>query len=114
MSSNNEELLLSLMKGLARQRVLDNVDVERGKQDKKWGEQHHPDGTGSAFDKQLAEVFRAECDYKHDNGGMNWRAILLEEVFEAMAEDDLAKLRNELIQSAAVIVNWIEDIDSRD
>lgn len=39
--------------------------------------------------------------------------MLLEEVFEAMAESDLVKLRAELVQTSAVCVAWIEDIDSR-
>lgn len=42
--------------------------------------------------------------------------MLLEEVFEAMAEDGPSALRTELVQVAvvaAVAAAWIEDIDSR-
>jgi len=42
-----------------------------------------------------------------------WEMILLEEVWEALAETDPVKLRAELIQVAAVAVAWVEDIDSR-
>ncbi|WPM94355.1 hypothetical protein VG1_CDS0031 [Arthrobacter phage Cupello] len=39
--------------------------------------------------------------------------ILLEEVFEATAEEDPATLRKELVQVAAVTAQWIEAIDRR-
>jgi hypothetical protein len=65
-------------------RVLDEVQDERRRQDAKWGEQNHPDGT-----------------------------IALEEVFEALVETDPAKLRDELLQVAAVAVAWVEAIDRR-
>lgn len=45
--------------------------------------------------------------------GATWLLIALEEVFEALAESDPAKLRAELVQSAAVHVAWIEAIDRR-
>ena len=44
-------------------------------------------------------------------GQCTWLHILREEVFEAFAEDDPAKLRAELIQVAAVAVQWVEAID---
>ncbi|MEY9934267.1 hypothetical protein ABH926_008932 [Catenulispora sp. GP43] len=39
--------------------------------------------------------------------------MLLEEVYEALAEVDPAALRAELVQVAAVAAAWVEDIDSR-
>jgi hypothetical protein len=38
---------------------------------------------------------------------------LLEEVFEAMAEDSPVKLAHELTQVAAVAVAWVEAIERR-
>lgn len=89
------------------------VDEERGRQLAKWGDQHHPDGTGGPAMRQYADEVRAQCQYLAENGGPDWRSILLEEVYEAMAEDDPKKLREELIQSAAVIQAWLHDLDRR-
>lgn len=48
-----------------------------------------------------------------EHGGLTWRHILAEEMFEALAESDPAKLRAELVQVAAVAVQWVEAIDRR-
>jgi hypothetical protein len=94
-------------------RVLQEILAERIAQDTKWGEQNHPDGTGGPVMRQKADEARAQCQYLAANGGPDWRAVLLEEAYEALAEDDPAKLRAELVQVAAVAVNWIEAIDRR-
>jgi hypothetical protein len=114
--------------------VLHGVALERQRQDKKWDEQNHRDGTGD--DRlllrgahvpgsgqgehamrptygTLAYVARLACQAAHRKGDDAWDLVLLEEVFEAMAEDDPVTLRAELIQVAAVAVNWIECIDRR-
>lgn len=93
--------------------VLTEVQAERMQQIAKRGVQHREDGTGGPVMQRRAEEARACCEYLAKHGGADWRAVLLEEVYEAMAEDDPAKLRAELVQSAAVCVAWIEDIDSR-
>lgn len=95
--------------------ILQDIINERKKQDAKWGEQHHPDGTVSnKYSVSMANYYRGLCNAYAKSDIVTWKDILLEEIYEALAEDDLAKLRNELVQSAAVIVNWIEDIDSRE
>ncbi len=109
--------------------VLNDVAVERMEQHKKWGEQSHPDGTGpneglavvnvigdfSAENKFsiLAKDFTDSTDYLFARKAGTWADILLEEVFEALAESDAEKLREELIQNAAVLVAWVENIDRR-
>lgn len=93
--------------------ILGDVWAERVRQIEKFGEQHREDGTGGPVMQRKAEEARECCDYLARHGGADWRAVLLEEVFEAMAEDDPAKLRAELVQVAAVCVAWVEDIDSR-
>ncbi len=68
--------------------VLAEVREERRNQDEMWGEQNHDD------------TF--------------WLAILMEEVGEASEHtlsDDKEGLREELVQTAAVVVAWIECID---
>lgn len=89
------------------------VSFERQAQDMRWGEQSHPDGTGESF-RAMAEEARTRCDAKHKSGRGSWLDILLEEVYEAATESDPDLLRAELIQVAAVAVNWVEAIDRRE
>ncbi|TIH27052.1 hypothetical protein, partial [Subtercola vilae] len=113
------------------------VQAERDRQDQKWGEQNHPDGTGpsrmilgdlkytKAFDGHrgislatasadvLAGCAKQVTDSAAKQGNVFWQDILLEEVFEAFAESDTSKLRTELIQVAAVAQQWVEAIDRR-
>ncbi len=107
----------------ATEAVLAHVLDELRRQDVKWGEQNHSDGTGpdirwqpgiqsTATAAVLADEFRRRCQ-ANSPGEDTWRDILLEEVAEALAENDPAKLRAELVQVAAVAVQWIEAIDRR-
>ena len=105
--------------------VLAEVDAERRRQDDKWGEQNHPNGTGDerllpalppTFEGRatmgtLAYAARRWCQALAENDACTFAAILLEEVGEALAEDPPATLRAELIQVAAVAVAWVEKID---
>jgi hypothetical protein len=93
--------------------ALGRVAAERLRQDIKWGEQHHPDGTNEG-NKSLADQAREICEQEFARGRGTWRLILGEEFFEAMVETDPDKLREELAHVAAVAVSWIEDIDSRE
>jgi hypothetical protein len=93
--------------------ICEEVQHERRRQDKKWGQQNHPDGTGGAGREALAEFAKQDCQDAFARGEGSWRLILREEIAEAMAEDDPVKLRAELIQSAAVIVAWVQCIDRR-
>jgi hypothetical protein len=106
---------------------------ERHRQDEKWGEQNHPDGTGpgapvlfgtwlmlappdalhEARAQRLAAAATESTDAAAANGAVTWTDILLEEVLEALAEDDPVKLRVELIQVAAVAQQWVSAIDRR-
>ncbi|MCX5365884.1 NUDIX hydrolase [Streptomyces sp. NBC_00124] len=95
-------------------RVLSEVLAERIAQDAKWGEQNHLDGTGVAPEqRELADNARAMCQQVFAEGRGDWAHVLFEEVREALAERDPAKLRAELLQVGAVAVAWIEAIDRR-
>lgn len=112
-------------------RALDDVAEERRRQNEKWGEQNHPDGTGDdvallrgrALPKPhehvavtmgtLAYTARQVTDEAAAAGRVTWADILLEEVGEALAERDPAALRRELVQVAAVCTQWAEAIDRR-
>ena len=82
---------------------------ERERQDKKWGEQNHPDGTSAEY-RWIADAYRESCELSSRAGELTWHDILMEEVFEALAETDPEKLELELIQAAAVIVAWVEKL----
>lgn len=103
--------------------VIASIAAERERQDAKWGEQHHPDGTGPDWPhippgalsaRQAADLARHMCQVAAHHGSVTWHHILAEEFTEGMAEDDPAKLRAELVQVAAVAIAWIEAIDRRD
>jgi hypothetical protein len=101
--------------------VLAEVLDERERQNAKWGEQNHPDGTGpdvllapiGGRAGDAADLARDLCQAAAREGVCTWLAIAREEMFEAFAEADPAKLRTELVQSAAVLVQWVEAIDRR-
>ncbi|MEL3944834.1 hypothetical protein [Streptomyces sp. LNU-CPARS28] len=97
--------------GLAK--LTEEIDAERQRQIAKFGEQHHPDGTGGSGALYVADRYRTVVDRGLEAGTATWRDVVLEEVFEALAESDPTRLRAELIQVAAVCAAWVADIDSR-
>ena len=103
------------MTGQARRlaSVLTEILAERARQDERWGEQNHPDGTGLPVYKNAARRYRDQADRNAASGVLTWRDVLLEELYEALAESDPARLRAELVQAVAVGVAWIEAIDRR-
>jgi hypothetical protein len=108
--------------------MLEEISHERGRQINKHGDQSHlPDGTGD--DRRLARdtglptygslayIARHATDRSAENGGdgtVTFADILVEEAFEALAESEESALRAELVQVAAVAVQWIQAIDARD
>lgn len=86
------------------------IRAERARQDARWGEQNHPDGTGRPGDYGDAVLAQRACDIAADNGTLTYRHILEEEVAEAFAESDPVRLEAELVQVAAVSVAWIEKL----
>ena len=104
---------------MSTETVLSEVHAERARQEAKWGEQNHRDGTGRVVfldfmpATKQAETMKWRCEDNAQRGTLSWADILLEEVYEANAEEDPAKLRAELVQVAAVAVAWIEAIDRR-
>lgn len=109
--------------------ILEEVSQERERQDTKWGEQNHPDRMPDAYPHGDSPDYAKAARYWQSSNAtrvnwMNaagqppdrnaaWEGILLEEVYEALAEVDRVKLRAELIQVAAVAVAWVEAIDRR-
>lgn len=103
-------------KEIITERVLFEVANERLAQDAKWGEQNHPSLPPGSPARHLyglphSSLARRRCDEAARGGDLTWGHILVEEVCEAVDAPDLDDLRMELIQSAAVIVAWVESID---
>lgn len=98
--------------GLAR--FVADIDIERQRQLAKFGDQRHPDGTALTEDRDRADRARHVCDSMAWLGQLSWRDVLHEEVQEAFAESDPAKLRAELVQVAALCAAWISDLDRRE
>jgi hypothetical protein len=111
--------------------ILDEIGTERRAQDRKWGEQNHPDvdtvlmgRPGGCTPQRMAEEYgiptatraRTDCNGRHRRGDGTWADILVEEVGEAIEAAVLhgeQGLRAELVQVAAVAAAWVECIDRR-
>jgi hypothetical protein len=92
------------------------ISRECEQQDKKWGEQNHPmnrSATIPSLYKSLAEKKKYDVARGNLEGNINWADILLEEVYEAFAETDPVKQREEMIQVAAVAVQIIKCLNGR-
>lgn len=118
-----------------------DVLVERIRQDGIWGVQNHPAGTGyevaiplggartssgwppyrlEVVDGQvtvftdarfLADMFRARCKQRTSEGAVTWADILLEEVFELLAETGPVEVYTEAIQVSAVAAAMAQSVD---
>jgi hypothetical protein len=93
--------------------LLAEVADEMARQDAKWGEQNHPDGTGRPSDDSMARMARNATNHAALSGRLTWRLILAEEVAEAFAEVDPVALREELVQIEAVCAQWRRALDRR-
>lgn len=104
--------------------VIQDVVQEMQRQVDRWGVQNHlsytdGDAIGDIVDVRMyhppaADFAKDVYERKALVGLQSWNDILLEEVMEARDEayvGDLAKLREELIQVAAVACSWVESID---
>jgi len=106
--------------------VLEEVQLERDRQDKKWGQQNHPcldqvllNREGGCTQLRMAQNYsipsevmgKQTCDRRFDVGTGTWADIAIEEMCEIVGEFDPVKRREEIIQLAAVCVAWAEKID---
>jgi hypothetical protein len=108
--------------GQHRLEILDELIKERRRQDARFPDQHLPNGTpefagrmGLVKARDAAQRTRdwaqKVCKGKAARGEVTWWDVLREEFYEVGAETDPARIREELIQVAAVAIRWIEDID---
>jgi hypothetical protein len=92
--------------------IFTEIVQEHIRQDEKWGEQNHPMLGMLTSDLCLYNA----TIYKEINaieGARSWLSILMEEVYEAFAETDPEKQREEMIQVAAVAIQIVEYLDRR-
>jgi uncharacterized protein YdbL (DUF1318 family) len=94
--------------------IANEIAAEREAQVEQWGQQDHP-SSQSELDAKRAEKnanhWKGVNDTRVQAGTLTWDGILLEEVWEALAEQDPAARRAELIQVAAVAAAEVEAID---
>lgn len=97
--------------------ILSAITAERAKQLKRWGVQELPDRVENNDDYTPEEADERARSYKTAATAkpslVSWQAVLLEEVYEALAETEPDKIIAELIQVAAVAVSWIENLAPR-
>lgn len=90
--------------------ILRDLMRERTRQDRKFGEQNHPDGTGDPLDIASSDLARFACQAAAADGTLTWALIANEEVWEVRAERDAGRLYAECIQASAVYAAWAEAI----
>lgn len=98
---------------------LSETEDEIRRQDERWGQQDHPDIGGpdpdlqrSLYAFELESIRELEAQQRAD-GLLGWDMILKEEVLESLSEPDDDKRCEELIQVAAVALQWVAAIRRR-
>lgn len=95
------------------------VDQEIRRQDEKWGpDRTHPDLhiDSGLDDGSWFHIWKDSSEYKRTtenrakDGTISWADILVEEVAEALDEPDPQKRIDELVQVAAVALQWVNDL----
>lgn len=102
-----------------RQFILREIETERIKQDVKWGEQNIPSvKPGIPAHKMFDEYglppedwAKDSCDVATRLRKLTYGHIAVEELCEVISALDDESRRKELVQLAAVVVQWIECID---
>lgn len=104
------------------QDVLAEVLHERGRQRARYGENDDLENGTGPYVRWLEPLSPAAAKYiEHDlrtsyeahearHGKPTWRHLVLEEVAEAFQESDPGRLREEVLQVAALCVSWLEKL----
>lgn len=92
--------------------LLPIVQQEINKQDEKWGEQNHPcRNVLLTYKLNSPDYYKEVCDERAQVGTVTWADIALEELSEAIYEEDIHKRKEEVIQLGAVCVQWAAKIE---
>lgn len=90
--------------------VMKEVADERARQDRRYGEQNHGNGTSVVY-KSMEDSARNSCRKASESGSLSWFHILREVFWETTSKSDRVALRANLVKLVAVGVAWIEAID---
>lgn len=96
-------------------KIMRQIRAEVNRQFEVWGEQNHgySEDTADAY-ADTAEIYKKLNALDVESGNTTWDRVLLEEVYEALAETkDLDARCTELIQVAALCVTEVEAITRR-
>ncbi len=95
--------------------AINAIVSERRFQVAKWPDcERLPDGTGGVAVREWSmNIAKHACDRAYREGRITHAHVFEEEACEVLAEADPVKLREELVQVAAVCVKWIADLDAR-
>jgi hypothetical protein len=92
-------------------KIFEEIVAERNRAEQKHGKQFLPLGCSKARTYK-ADYARDLCESARKRNRLTWRHVLTEEIEESFAEDDKSKIREELVQCAAIIFKMIEAIDN--
>jgi NTP pyrophosphatase (non-canonical NTP hydrolase) len=105
-----------MMMTTKRQQIYEEVDEERQRQIRLWGDQDLPmvhRGWDFEKAKEIMLTRQQAADSAEAGGRLTWYHVLMEEVGEVFAEVSPEKQREELVQVAAVAVQMIENLDRK-
>jgi len=94
--------------------TFEEVERELQFQEYLWGQQSHPDFDGEGWAHRVWHQDQLDTRKRSmTRHGDTWEGIAFEELHEACLETEPLKIRQELIETIAVLTNWVADIDSR-
>lgn len=92
--------------------IFNLVSAERSRQERLYKDQNDSIELGFGFQYvQIAKEFKNISKSKKRKGTATWDIVLLEEVYESLAETDPAKITEELIQVMAVCAAVISKVN---
>lgn len=97
----------------ACQSVLNEVLEDRRYRRTYYGERNFPDGTGEFYEPEFRSADRG-VRYQREQGTLAWRDLLMRAAIGATCQTDPEDLRDELVELASLVVEWIEAIDRRE
>lgn len=114
------------------QKIIEEIIVERARQEAKWGQQNHPivdrnlSSTWAAHPEITAQNLalhygvpteengKSRCENSFKDGSGTYMHIIVEELAEAVGAKTRQEMRVELIQTAACVIAAIESMDRED
>ncbi|WP_432482545.1 hypothetical protein [Kineococcus esterisolvens] len=94
--------------------VLAQIRAERDYQDRVYGEQHLPDGAGTAHRQWQASNSKVQRNIAIGRDELTWTHLLEERTDRALASTTDDMLFDRLVKVAAVSIAWAEDLLSRE